>query len=175
MASHNVVLLPGPLSALHAYLRAFVSSVVLLTVMGRQAKPFLPSSLCLSCLALLVRPPVRPSVRSTGSPSLSCYIIISLSRLFRSFRQLRSPYFRASLWTFLSDSLDIHSCYCAAASLLPPHCIPTPVSYFLIPSSFGLPNVLTSHSVSDHPCTLFFMYSSVYWKVKSYILGSSLV
>ena len=56
MASHNVVLLPGPLSALHAYLRAFVSSVVLLTVMGRQAKPFLPSSLCLSCLALLVRP-----------------------------------------------------------------------------------------------------------------------
>ena len=116
MASHNVVLLPGPLSALHTYLRAFVSSVVLLTVMGRQAKPFLPSSLCLSCLALLV----RPSVRSIGSPSLSCYIIISLSRLFRSFRQLRSPYFRASIWTFLSDSLDIHSCYCAAASLLPP-------------------------------------------------------
>ena len=170
MASHNVVLLPGPLSALHAYLRAFVSSVVLLTVMGRQAKPFLPSSLC-----LLPRF-ARSSVRSFYWFSLAVllYYHLALSTI-----PLISPTSFSVLSCFSLDFLVGFSRYpfllLRRSLAIPSHCIPTPVSYFLIPSSFGLPNVLTSHSVSDHPCTLFFMYSSVYWKVKSYILGSSLV
>ena len=90
-------------------------------VVSRCPPELLTLSHPLSCLSL---PSLCPFGRSSGLPSHSCYIVISLSLLFRSFCHLvplfvppvslsclflLPPYFRAFLWILLVDFLGSRS------------------------------------------------------------------